>query len=346
MHSELFTIITLRDMADAVTISLEALESGLDFETLERAFGPDSLGIIIVKGLPENFLELRMKVLKSISTLSSLPEAELEKLESEESMWLTGWSCGKEILSSTGKPDYNKGSYYVNCAFHKDPALEGPEAELIENFGDFKMYTTANIWPAPLTGLETFEADTKHLCNLIIDVAEKVAANCDKYISKGDPKYEANFLERAVKSSTCSKARLLHYYPSKGGDNDDWCGEHLDHSCITGLTSALFLDESKGSECALDQSPDPSAGLYIRNRHNEIHKVNIPADCLAFQTGSALQEVSKNGFKAVSHYVQGTSMPNIARNTLAVFCQPDLDEPVNDTENFAQFSERIVRGNH
>lgn len=288
-----------------------------------------------------------MKVLKSISILSNLPAQELEKLESPESMWLTGWSCGREVLSSSGKPDYNKGSYYVNCAFHKDPTLEGPEKELAETFTDFKTYTTPNIWPSKFAGLETFEEDCKTLCNLIISVAEKVATNCDKYISRENLDYEAGFLHRVVKDSTCSKARLLHYFPMPDrGSDDDWCGEHLDHSCITGLTSALFLDESKGLQHALDKSPDPQAGLYIRNRRNEVHKVNIPADCLAFQTGSALQEISKNSFKAVPHYVQGTSQHQIARNTLAVFCQPDLDEKVNEKENFAQFAERIVKGNH
>lgn len=140
----------------------------------------------------------------------------------------------------------------------------------------------------------------------------------------------------------------MHYYPTNAtsASDDDWCGEHLDHSCLTGLTSALFLDESKGLTHALDRSPDPEAGLYMRNRHNEIVNVTIPADNLAFQSGSALQEVSKGSFKAVPHYVKGTQQDYIARNTLAVFCQPDLNEEINDKENFAQYAERIVFSNH
>lgn len=332
----------------AVTVTLEQLSEGLLFDTLEKAFGPDSLGIIVVKGLPSAYHALRLEVLKQMSVLANLPNRELEKLESAESMWLTGWSCGKEFLKSTGGPDTNKGSFYVNCAFHKNPSLEGPEAALVEEFADFKTYTTPNIWPSnSLDGLHEFQQRVKQLCNLIIDVAEQVAENCDRYIKTTDPLYSGNFLQRVVKNSTCSKARLLHYYPMTArGDSDDWCGEHLDHSCITGLTSALYLDEEKGLTHALDASPDADAGLYIRNRHNEVKKVNIPTDCLAFQTGSALQEVSKNNFKAVSHYVQGTSIPKIARNTLAVFCQPDLNERVNDRENFAQFAQRIVNANH
>lgn len=332
----------------AITVTLEELSRGLEFDVLEEAFGLDSLGIIVVKDLSPEFHELRIEVLKSMSILANLLDDELGKLESPGSMWLTGWSCGKEVLKSTGGPDTNKGSFYVNCAFHKDATLEGPEQRLVENFQNFETYTTPNIWPPQdVRGLENFQKNLKKLCNMIIDVAEKVAENCDRYIQKMDPKYPSNFLKRVVRDSTCSKARLLHYFPmSEGGNSDDWCGEHLDHSCITGLTSALFLDESRSLTHALNECPDPSAGLYIRNRNNKVRKVNIPSDCLAFQTGSALQEISGNKFKAVPHYVQGTSVPHIARNTLAVFCQPDLDELVNNQENFAQFAQRIIKSNH
>ncbi|EAZ64007.2 hypothetical protein PICST_37559 [Scheffersomyces stipitis CBS 6054] len=336
-----------------VVVSLKELVQGIDHATLAEAFGPQSLGIIVIKDLPQKFHDLRLKVLKSISILANLGPDVLSNLESEEAMWLTGWSCGKEILANSGKPDFNKGSYYVNCAFHKNPEWEGPTEKLTKEFINHRAYTTANMWPsADHKGLENFQEDAKELISLIIDVAQSVAANCDKFIteSKISPNYEQNYLERIVKNSTCTKARLLHYFPSKSssesGKDDDWCGEHLDHSCLTGLTSALFIDESKGLTAALDKSPDPESGLYIRDRQNEVVKVNIPPECLAFQTGSTLQEVSRGKFSAVPHYVKGTSIPNIARNTLAVFCQPDLDEMVNDSENFAQYADRILKANH
>lgn len=335
-------------MNSPVTVSLDQLINGIDDETLDRAFGPKSLGIIIVKGLPEFFAQLRLKVLKSASILANQPPQVLKQLENEESTWVTGWSCGKEILGS-GMPDFNKGLFYVNCAFHQRDELEGPRPELCEQFPDYKAYTTANLWPPPNQGLETFKEDMKQLCNFIIDVAEKVAFNCDNYISKRFD-LESNYLENIVKNSTCTKARLLHYFPLKQTDepknDDDWCGEHLDHSCITGLTSALFVDETKGLTHDLPSNPDPESGLYIRNRNDEIVKVNIPKDCIAFQTGSALQEVSRDNFKAVPHYVKGTKLPLISRNTLAVFCQPDLDQMVNKSENFAQFAARVLSANH
>ncbi|CAD1808000.1 2OG-Fe(II) oxygenase family protein [Candida parapsilosis] len=334
---------------DPVTVSLDALQTGIDNETLTKAFGPNSLGIIIVRDLPPEFKRLRQKVLTSASILANLENEELEKLECEEAMWLVGWSRGREKLANSSVPDFKKGSFYMNCAFHKDPKLEGPEPELVEKYPNYKPYTASNIWPTNAL-LQDFEHDCKALCSLIIEVAGSVAKACDKYISSIEDNYHKEYLQVIVKNSTCTKARLLHYFPTTEKEAiesvDDWCGEHLDHSCITGLTSALFIDESKGSTHTLDASPDSKAGLYIKNRNDEVVKVSIPADCLAFQSGSALQEISKGKFKAVPHYVKGTDKPNIARNTLAVFCQPDLDEMVNDVEDFAKYSDRILRGNH
>jgi len=83
-------------VAQAVTVSLKELENGtkhhisidyrrvtdlnqgtVSFDTLTEAFGLSSLGIIIVKDLPENFIHLRKQVLSNASHLASLPESEL-----------------------------------------------------------------------------------------------------------------------------------------------------------------------------------------------------------------------------------------------------------------------------
>jgi hypothetical protein len=49
----------------------------VDFSVLEEAFGPESLGIIVVKDLPSKFHELRRKMLSYSSALASLPREEL-----------------------------------------------------------------------------------------------------------------------------------------------------------------------------------------------------------------------------------------------------------------------------
>lgn len=46
-------------------------------ETLQEAFGPNSLGILIVKDVPEEFAHLRRQTLSYASYLGNLPPTEL-----------------------------------------------------------------------------------------------------------------------------------------------------------------------------------------------------------------------------------------------------------------------------
>ncbi|KAJ5679139.1 hypothetical protein N7462_007383 [Penicillium macrosclerotiorum] len=385
-------------VAQAVTVSLKDLENGtVSFDTLIEAFGPSSLGIIVVKDLPENFVQLRAQVLSNASYLAALPKSELgrskksvsfsrpsslssrssswsqftdrpapEPLESPESKYLVGWSCGKETLKS-GTFDTLKGSYYVNCAFYQDPALQSAPAD---GFPNLPQYTAPNIWP-PSTKLPAFRSSVESLCSLIIDTAALVAKACDQYAEANIEDYKPGYLEHVVTTSLTTKARLLHYFPANASlmsteaseanvDDDDWCATHVDHGCLTGLTSAMFLDEAASLPIPdpdptatlpeLTQSPDPSAGLYIRSRTGSIVKVNIPKDCLAFQTGEALELITRGKFQAVPHFVKGAKCPGgksrIARNTLAVFTQPNLAEEVEPGLTFAEFARRVVQKNY
>ena len=266
-----------------------------------------------------------------------------------------------------------------------DPSLScaAPTAEF--NTDNFPEYLSPNIWPDGqiLPGFrETFEA----LCRLIIDTAVLVAKACDRFAEKEIDDYPAGYLEKMVSTSTTTKARLLHYFPEEktsapaaplsaseiangsGEDEDDWCATHLDHGCLTGLTSAMFVDESASPPVApafnssspslslkplpeLPTSPDPAAGLYIKSRTGETVQVKIPRDCIAFQTGEALERITGGKFKAVPHFVRGAranmSDGKIARNTLAVFTQPNLGEIVDREQGitFGEFAGGVVARN-
>ena len=49
------------------------LKGNVSFSTLEDAFGPDSLGILIVRDVPSEFVELRHRLLSYSSYLGNLP---------------------------------------------------------------------------------------------------------------------------------------------------------------------------------------------------------------------------------------------------------------------------------
>ncbi|KAF4454974.1 hypothetical protein F53441_2631 [Fusarium austroafricanum] len=342
--------------AQAVAVSLQDLKDGnIPFETLKEAFGPDSLGILVVKDVPKEFPELRHQALSYASYLGNLPKEELAKLENARAKYLTGWSLGKETLKN-GQVDTFKGSYYANCAFYIDPSLECAKPTEEFSIDTFPEYLAPNVWP-PENVLPGFKPSVTSLCSLIIDVAVLVARACDRFAQEDIPGYPTGYLEHVVKSDPAAN----------GGDEDDWCATHLDHGCLTGLTSAMFIDEHKTNPTVPDvtnyngaslppleelpASPDPEAGLYIKSRTGETVQVKIPRDCIAFQTGEALERITAGRFKAVPHFVRGVrasvSDGKIARNTLAVFTQPNLGEDVDTKQHltFGEFARGIVDKN-
>ena len=242
----------------------------------------------------------------------------------------------------------------------------------------------SNVWP-PERLLPGFRQIFEELCTLIIDSAALVARACDRYALAKINDYESGYLERVVRKSTTTKARLLHYFSAPVAplphdaanlqdpadtveaveeNLDSWCATHIDHGCLTGLTSAMYIDESANSpavkESTVNGEPtslpplpflarplDPSSGLYVRSRTGAITKVTIPADCLAFQTGETLQLITGGKFRAVPHFVRAagkTDGRQIARNTLAVFTQPALGEVVDRKtgKTYAQFTREVA----
>lgn len=365
--------------AQPVTLTLSSLQtqaqSPIPAKTLLDAFGPESLGILVVSNLPPHFPQLRTRVLANISRLSHLPSVKLDQLVNKDAKYLVGWSHGKESLRP-GVVDTAKGSYYVNCAFDEnDVVLQ----DMRSQFAGFEEYTAPNVWPDELD-IPGFQQDVRELVSLIVDVAGLVAKAVDGFAESMVQNYpvhtenDIGYLEGVVRGSRTSKARLLHYFPSspegsllsqaagttrtENQVNDTWCTTHLDHGCLTGLTSAAFLDESSTTPSSdhyaeLPNSPSPSAGLYILDRHSKIHKVSIPRDCLAFQTGEALERITKGKLKAVPHFVQGVEPSEvdegqkIARNTLAVFTQPNLGDVVDLDSGltFGEFARGVVHKN-
>jgi hypothetical protein len=154
-------------------------------------------------------------------------------LENVAAKYLTGWSRGKETLKN-GQIDTNKGSFYANCAFYVDPSLScaKPTAEFSPD--NFPEYLSPNLWPSDTT-IPGFKDIFEDLCRLIIDTAVLVAQACDRYAEKEIPGYKSGYLEHVVKTSTTTKARLLHYFPAEietsqdEKADDDWCATHLDH---------------------------------------------------------------------------------------------------------------------
>ncbi|KAF8640803.1 hypothetical protein AX17_000452 [Amanita inopinata Kibby_2008] len=328
-----------------VTISYPTLlSSPLSLaESIDRAFGshPKSLGIIIVRDLPPTYPAYRERLLRLAYKFAKLDSNVRERYTDPSTRYSFGWSHGKEIMN--GKPDILKGSYYANPVVDV-PTISNEEASI------YPEYYGKNIWPSSNEkGIEGFEEAFKDLGGFVFNVGCQLATACQPFALPhlSDSSFS---LPQLIRTSQTTKARLLHYFPPTDSAKiaedepiDSWCGFHLDHSLLTGLCSAIFLQENNKGEPNIVPPPSSTSGLYIRTRGGELTRVSIPRDCLAFQTGEALVLATGGKLQATPHCVRvGTSDPGqvISRETFALFMQPNTDQLLTPSKTFGQFSKQ------
>lgn len=314
-------------------------------DAVVKAFGshPDSLGIILVRDLPLDYVTHRERLLKLAHKFAKLSPEVQEKYADPSSRYSFGWSHGKEIMN--GKPDFLKGSYYANPLVDK-PTVSKEEIEA------YPEYYGKNIWPErDEKGIEGFEEAFKDLGRFVFNVGLQVAAACQPFALPHLNNSRLS-LPMLIGTSQTTKARLLHYFPptpsSRTADEeepiDSWCGFHLDHSMLTGLCSAIFLKENAGDEPSIVPPPSSTSGLYIRTRGGKLTKVSIPHNCLAFQTGEALSLATGGKLQATPHCVRvgsDGSSHEVSRETFALFMQPNTDQLLTPSQSFGQFSKQV-----
>jgi len=322
-------------MANVVVLDYNDLVARKDLsDEIERAFGADGIGLLTVKNVPE-LVRLRGELLPLARKFAELENDVKEKYVHAKSFYSFGWSHGKEKLQ--GKPDSSKGSFYANPLVDvvtDDPAI----------IAKYPGFATPNIWPSE--DLPELEPAFKNLGRLVCDVGVLVAHQCDRYVQKCHPSYTPGKLERIMATSTCAKARLLHYFArtedecasiaakSKNEDDSfsDWCGWHNDHGSLTGLLPAMFLNKHG----QVTSNTDENAGLYIRNRRGQLIKAKFPNDHVAFQIGECSQVHTGGALQATPHAVRGANLPGVSRETFAVFMEPMWDEPMTTPDDVSK----------
>lgn len=277
-------------IGEVVTLDYNDLISGKDLTAeIEKAYSYDGIGVLTVKNVP-NFVEARAKMLPLAREFAILPEEIKEKYVHKESYYSFGWSHGKENLQ--GAPDLSKGSYYAN------PQYDTPVTDE-KIIAEYPSFVHPNIWPKD--DLPALEFAFKDLGQIIVHVGSLIGKQCDNYIRTKCPTYNTQIIERTINESKCCKARLLHYFPMENPEENQvdqwasWCGWHNDHGTLTGLTSAMFIDQDGN----IIENTDPKAGLYARNRKSELVKINIPLDHIGYQIGETAQ-VHSGGILQVS----------------------------------------------
>jgi len=305
-----------------VVVEYPDLVSGADVTaSIQEAYGFDGLGLLVVQGVP-NFEKLRQDLLPLSHKFANLSDEIKQKTTHEESFYSFGWSHGKEKMVG-GQPDYSKGSYYNN------PLYDRPfdDEQLVKKYPSF---CHPNIWPTD--DLPVLRPAFLAMGKLITDVGMLVATQCDNYVRKEIPTYPEFRLYNIIKNSKTHKARLLHYFPQTSQleqvSVSSWCGWHNDHSSLTGLVPAMYINHN-GEEVP---NPDPNSGLYVISRNGKQVKVAVPKDHLAFQIGETAQIHSGGLLQATPHCVQaasGDKSAGISRETFAVFMEPQWDEKMD-----------------
>ncbi|ELU44575.1 2OG-Fe(II) oxygenase superfamily domain-containing protein [Rhizoctonia solani AG-1 IA] len=336
----------------AVVISYKTLTTAPESlaPAIERAFGsdPDCLGILVVTDLPVEYPAKRERLLRLASAFAALPEDVREKYSDESTRYSFGWSWGKEIMNGKPgervsldygckirlywllhlRPDTLKGSYYAN------PVVDDPNVDPQEKVAHPEYYGK-NIWPdRDERGVEGFEEAFKDLGRY--DVWRVLASHL---VSESGPadgwqtlsQHSFATFIRPIGFATRAYS-LLHYFPPTAENPlpaedepiDSWCGFHLDHSMLTGLCSAIYLNQP---DSKIVPPPSSQSGLYIRTRGGNLVKVSIPPDALAFQTGEALELATAGRLRATPHCVRvgaGPGAENVSRETFALACLPSI----------------------
>eukprot|EP00834_Sanchytrium_tribonematis_P006364 NODE_462_length_7167_cov_0.402518.p2 type:complete len:321 gc:universal NODE_462_length_7167_cov_0.402518:5219-4257(-) len=312
----------------AIIIHYDDLINHVDLsDQIHDSLGSENaLGILLVQDIP-NYNALRLKLLTEIPKLAQLPIDVLDKYQVPDANWI-GWSHGKELRASDKQPDLSKGSFYFN------PVMDCPGTK--EEMRMSKTFWHPNLWPSEVPELEVA---CKEMANLMLEVGKLIANQCDLYCSKYGTSH--NMIHHVITHSRGHKARALHYFPTcqKSKTQDDLCGWHLDNSFLTALTRPLYNGE------APVESND--SGLLIETRRGEIKSVNIPNNCMAFQTGEALQVFTNGLIKATPHCVSSNpDLSHLSRNTLAIFMQPESGFELQPGYTFKAFCDKVIARHH
>lgn len=300
-----------------VTLKYEDLVAGKDLtKEISEAFGVNGLGALTISGIP-GYAEKRKKLLAMGHKLAHLPESELKKLEHEESLYNVGWSYGKEKLGD--KPDTAKGSFYGN------PLYEAAGTDELRK--KYPFFYPKNIWPT--STIPELEAAFKDLGKVMFDAVVLLSKYIDKLIGKHLKNYPPDYLYSKLSKTQKIKGRLLYYYPTTSGDEDNWIGWHNDSGFLTALSSATYVNDVTGEKMS---NPDPQGGLWIMDRNNTPVRVLIPEDDMGVQCGECLQIVSGGLLVATPHSVRSSNSPEgipVGRVAFPVFIDVDADFALN-----------------
>ncbi len=265
-------------------------------------------GAVAISHVP-NFSEQRQAYFEAAIAFSGLSAEEKAHVAAGgvgDTYSYLGYDIGAERYAGSEHADVTKASYY--SVF--DP-----------NVPDFPH----NKWPEGVPLKPAFLELAKTIHSVGVLLAQSVDPESAKSLTKPGAQ---------------GFGRMLHYTPCEEADqNPFWCGEHTDHSFITGLVTAEYRVDGK----KVDQPP--GAGLEIRVGDVYQRALTDP-DSILFQVGEVGELMTNGKMVATKHRVNkpNPKVEGLARHTLAIFIDPPMDEPIHSTSELAETDARYVDG--
>lgn len=289
-----------KNFCEVVKIQFRDLHNTSMTECIDKAYGSNGNGIMIVQGVP-GVRQLRESVLPDAFKMINMTDAQKASLERPETDYSIGYAFGKEYFK--GQPDKFKCSFYATL-----PSLTDNR-------------TSETIWPNEY--IPGFQDRFISTGNRIREVGLDILKGCDTYLKDKLPSYKANLQTDIIKRSTYNTGRLLFYKPNID-KNKVWTAWHNDHGTFTGLLNSMYFDES-GKQVTPQLS---KTGLYVMKKLGQDVRVTYGPDDLAFQVGETLQIMSGGMLQATPHSVLVfDDVPKgVGRATFVLFMEPNHDE--------------------
>ncbi|CAI5494897.1 unnamed protein product [Closterium sp. Naga37s-1] len=325
---------------EVVRVSFADLKEGKDLSAqIEAAFGPGGLGIIAVSDVP-GYPEAREQLLPLALRLGELPEEAKRRIEDPDSKYSFGWSEGKESVEAgrrdalkasfyanpltdtpTTDPEFIR-RFPTYCRPNVWPSQDLPELEpafkalsrmivdvgkqLLQHCDSYVHSRNPHVPPGKL--LRVVEQSPCHKARLLLYLPpQQPPPTPPAAQGEGQPPVDTSRASREEEAVACAgnggdggASASESLTAVADADVSSWCGWHLDHGSLTGLTRAQFW---RGGEALEGSELDPSCGLYIRTRDGQIVQARIPEGCIAFQVGHAMSIQSGGLLAATPHCV-------------------------------------------
>jgi len=262
-------------------------------EKIDRAYGKNGLGLIVIKNIPE-ITKIRQNIFESGFQLAHLNKARLTELERPDAQYYVGWSKGRQYLGDGD--DYMQAMFYARI--FTDTAIYPKDPELERKF--------TNIWPEELKNFkENYIKTGKAIANCQINLLK----HFDKYlidkIQTENSKEYKSFLYKNFSINNDATGMMAIYYPPSlfehknyNGKSDNWCGWHRDFGLFSGLLNPMFFTQD-GKVVNLK-----TGGLLVKDRMGDINEMQYDDNEIVIQAADALFIFSGGSIISTPHAVK------------------------------------------